>query len=675
MFLSQMFIRDVKSSNGTFINGERLSPEGQESEVFELHNEDVVEFGIDIVSDDSKTIVHHKVAGRVYLVLTAEDALGIRNDFASIYRPNNNNQGGTLGGPNVGPGAEGGLRRGKSTISFDHIIGKLQMELQRSREQGQEISNLATTVNEIGEMMDGGVPPMQEPPYQHMVPPLQQPRPADSGQGSSSDQSGPTLAALQAQLSETQSSLSGHVDRIRTLESMLAEQELMRTEVGSIKSQMAEAKRELDQLANARAALPQSGNDRQASLAMLRARDGIESHSQGADDDFDDGASMVSVSTVTPGADVGSAPKGTDEVESEALDNDGHVGPRAPPDLPPELAARDAAAAAAVAEQGASNAAKSAASLSSSAEEQLQAQNNALGTRLEALELQLEEALSFGRTLQSQHVLASETVKTLESRVQMLESQVKEQSTSHEDIITKALEGRFSQWKEQIEADWKAERKDWESERDNLKRVIEAWDSANGKLEEQAAHQIALGEAGPSSPGAFQRRGSIGLEGSDGGKSGASTAMSSGASSSSSNSRRRASKSAKRRQAKRHLNPSLRALLYKESHNDPMEDEGGQSSDDEEPSNAKSRARNQAASGSDSLLGASEGTSARSTNAAEWLGHSSDSNPNATNKRNKAVDYAYEHPAQSIPALSAVAVVVAVAAWAALGGKDVPATR
>ena len=37
-----MYIRDVKSSNGTFINNERLSPEGMESEPFELKSEDMV---------------------------------------------------------------------------------------------------------------------------------------------------------------------------------------------------------------------------------------------------------------------------------------------------------------------------------------------------------------------------------------------------------------------------------------------------------------------------------------------------------------------------------------------------------------------------------------------------------------------------------------------------------
>ncbi|GAA6021534.1 hypothetical protein JCM10207_005794, partial [Rhodosporidiobolus poonsookiae] len=71
----KVFIKDVKSSNGTFINGERLSPESSESDVFELHTDDIVEFGIDILTDDTKTIVHHKVAAKVHLVLNADDAV------------------------------------------------------------------------------------------------------------------------------------------------------------------------------------------------------------------------------------------------------------------------------------------------------------------------------------------------------------------------------------------------------------------------------------------------------------------------------------------------------------------------------------------------------------------------------------------------------------------------
>lgn len=71
----RIFIRDVKSSNGTFVNGKRLSPENKESEPHELREQDVLELGIDIVSEDQKTVVHHKVAARV--------------EHAGIYTPTN----------------------------------------------------------------------------------------------------------------------------------------------------------------------------------------------------------------------------------------------------------------------------------------------------------------------------------------------------------------------------------------------------------------------------------------------------------------------------------------------------------------------------------------------------------------------------------------------------------
>ncbi|TKA76821.1 hypothetical protein B0A49_03702 [Cryomyces minteri] len=61
----KVFIKDVKSSNGTFVNGQRLSSENRESEPHELRAEDLLELGIDIVSEDQKTVVHHKVAARV----------------------------------------------------------------------------------------------------------------------------------------------------------------------------------------------------------------------------------------------------------------------------------------------------------------------------------------------------------------------------------------------------------------------------------------------------------------------------------------------------------------------------------------------------------------------------------------------------------------------------------
>jgi pSer/pThr/pTyr-binding forkhead associated (FHA) protein len=61
----KVWIRDVKSSNGTFVNGTRLSQENRESEPHELQTGDHLELGIDIVSEDQKTVVHHKVAAKV----------------------------------------------------------------------------------------------------------------------------------------------------------------------------------------------------------------------------------------------------------------------------------------------------------------------------------------------------------------------------------------------------------------------------------------------------------------------------------------------------------------------------------------------------------------------------------------------------------------------------------
>ncbi|ORZ24299.1 SMAD/FHA domain-containing protein [Absidia repens] len=56
-----VWIKDTKSSNGTFLNGHRLSEELEESEPFELKTGDQIAFGIDIIGEDG-SILYHKVA-------------------------------------------------------------------------------------------------------------------------------------------------------------------------------------------------------------------------------------------------------------------------------------------------------------------------------------------------------------------------------------------------------------------------------------------------------------------------------------------------------------------------------------------------------------------------------------------------------------------------------------
>ncbi|KAI9352117.1 SMAD/FHA domain-containing protein [Obelidium mucronatum] len=63
----KVWIKDVKSSNGTFINNIRLSEEGQASAPHELKTGDTVEFGIDIMNDDGMTVMYYKVSSKIML--------------------------------------------------------------------------------------------------------------------------------------------------------------------------------------------------------------------------------------------------------------------------------------------------------------------------------------------------------------------------------------------------------------------------------------------------------------------------------------------------------------------------------------------------------------------------------------------------------------------------------
>jgi pSer/pThr/pTyr-binding forkhead associated (FHA) protein len=59
-----VFIQDLKSSNGTFVNGERLSEEGVLSVAKPLQTGDIINFGVDIKDEDGN-LLYNKVAAKV----------------------------------------------------------------------------------------------------------------------------------------------------------------------------------------------------------------------------------------------------------------------------------------------------------------------------------------------------------------------------------------------------------------------------------------------------------------------------------------------------------------------------------------------------------------------------------------------------------------------------------
>lgn len=155
----RIWIRDVKSSNGTFVNGLRLSSENRDSEPHELREHDTLELGIDIVSEDQKSIVHHKVSAKV-------EQAGIYTNGANLVELNSGewgpgpgnalmssmsgkpisqgqerggNQGSvvsngrlirpTAGNPNLGMGAQWDMNSWMSSITIEQVFKKLTVSL------------------------------------------------------------------------------------------------------------------------------------------------------------------------------------------------------------------------------------------------------------------------------------------------------------------------------------------------------------------------------------------------------------------------------------------------------------------------------------------------------------------------------------------------------------------
>jgi hypothetical protein len=61
----RIWIRDTKSTNGTFINRVRLAAENQGSKPHELRTYNRLKLAVDIFSGDHKSILHHRVSAIV----------------------------------------------------------------------------------------------------------------------------------------------------------------------------------------------------------------------------------------------------------------------------------------------------------------------------------------------------------------------------------------------------------------------------------------------------------------------------------------------------------------------------------------------------------------------------------------------------------------------------------
>ncbi|WWD21686.1 hypothetical protein CI109_106172 [Kwoniella shandongensis] len=460
----KIYIKDVRSSNGTFINGERLSPESVESEPFELKSEDQVEFGIDIVSEDNRTIVHHKVAAKVYCVFGPEDAALSARELVNYQNQDNRGMRRTAGPPNghpnnqlaqMGPAVMSG--GGKSSgLSFDHVLTKLQAELRASKETGAELQNLASTFTDIQDTLGGGLPPSQNGSAEKFIPPQFRSASAEAQAALAGPhgQQAAAFIALQAQLNETQSSLAGHLDKIRLLEGQLQEHENIKHEVSTMREQMEESKREMDLL-----------------LAGHRGR--TLGRRLADDDDDDDDDDSRSVMTLMDNEDSEQRVRDRRRAERERHPDR----PRTPE--PTQLNGdRDDDE-----EETGSGGDRHLLNGNGPTltQKEVAEQNAELVARIQTLSSEISEAVQVSKTLQEQHEEAMSAVKLLTEKVGALETGM---ASKVAEEVTK-VEQRWESWRVKFEEGWKRERETWEVERERLRGVVREWEEASRRAHEE----------------------------------------------------------------------------------------------------------------------------------------------------------------------------------------------
>jgi hypothetical protein len=298
------------------------------------------------------------------------------------------------------------------------------------------------------------------------------PAPAD---GPDAAPSAPALSDLQAQLRETQSSLAGHVDKIRALESVIAEHEVIKREVSSLRESIEEHRR--------------------SSLSPPQGRSSFDDADEQDEQSHDDDDAR-SVATVTPGElervdeedeeQVLREQQAEDEERRRRRDELGR--PRTPEPTGMGMGMEDDEH-----EQARGNFVSRGGS-----------SHDALSDRLNTLANQLETALELSRSLQVQHAQQQDTITTLQEKIAALEGRaddsektVAEQveaiealraapptlASSDSGTERESLTEMVNEWKKSVEGQWGGVREAWESERERLRKASEEYERRAKEME------------------------------------------------------------------------------------------------------------------------------------------------------------------------------------------------
>ncbi|KAF9976834.1 hypothetical protein BGZ65_007659 [Modicella reniformis] len=263
---SKVFIRDLKSSNGTFLNGRRLSPENVESDSFVLNQNDHLEFGIDIM-DENGSLLHEKVACKIFISrLPYPTPRGSPKESHPKLRSSSPTGSGSSTKSTTAPSAVSG---GQST-NIDLIISRLQSELTRSQETNADLGALKQGLGEleraiIAPTKEDGKPSSKKRAeasaqvtpavdYQKLIEENNQKHVAEVAklnkqQLEDTQAHVAEVAKLNKQLEDTQAEVEAYIQKIQLLEPLVAEDEILRRDIAQSAAELTKVKLERD-LAN-----------------------------------------------------------------------------------------------------------------------------------------------------------------------------------------------------------------------------------------------------------------------------------------------------------------------------------------------------------------------------------------------------------------------------------------
>ncbi|KAI1321062.1 hypothetical protein EDD11_008643 [Mortierella claussenii] len=243
----KIYIRDVKSSNGTFLNGKRLGPESVESEAFVLNQNDRLEFGIDIM-DENGSLLHEKVACKIYISRMSYPTPG----GSPQESPTKLRSGSPVGSGSSSVKSNSGPASAGQSTNIDLIISRLQNELTRSQETNADLGALKQGLGELERAIvtsnqEESKPSSNSSPEQSTA--LIQATSAvdhtkileEVKQAHAAE-----LAKVNKVLEETQAELDAYVQKIQLLEPLVAEDEILRRDIAQSTADLTKIRLERD---------------------------------------------------------------------------------------------------------------------------------------------------------------------------------------------------------------------------------------------------------------------------------------------------------------------------------------------------------------------------------------------------------------------------------------------